>query len=151
MSRVSSRLAVIALGCTLVWPLAACGNGEKAQSPATGSTKTGAAATGVDLSGKSFDDLSTKSAVDVEARDNNFVAPYVEIKAGTKVTFTNRGRNQHDVVPAVKGAFADIPVDHFEPGTSVTVTFAKPGDYPYYCSLHGNLTKGMVGAIRVVK
>ena len=45
----------------------------------------------------------------------------------------------------------------FQPGSEVKATFGKlstfnaPGYYRYYCSLHGSPTKGMVGAIRVVK
>ena len=30
-------------------------------------------------------------------------------------------------------------------------TLTEPGDYAYYCSLHGTATKGMTGAIRVLE
>ena len=102
-----------------------------------------------DLSVEEFEDLTAETAVDVQARDNNFVPAYIEVKAGTTVTFTNRGRNQHNVLPTTEGAFPSIEVDDLEPGTSQDITFDEPGDYPYYCSLHGTKTKGMVGAIRV--
>jgi plastocyanin len=78
------------------------------------------------------------------------VKPYIEVRAGTKVTFTNRGRNQHDVQPVDAGSFAPIPATDFQPSDGDSITFELPGDYSYYCSLHGTPTKGMIGAIRVL-
>ena len=150
MSATRSHILALAASFAFVVSLAACGSGEPAEPAASPGDSTPAAAD-VDLSGKDFEDQSTESAVTVQARDNNFVAPYIEIKAGTAITFTNRGRNQHDVVPVKAGAFPEIPLDAFDPGQSKTLTFDKPGDYPYYCTLHGSKTKGMTGAIRVVE
>ena len=65
------------------------------------------------------------------------------------MTFRNDGRNDHNVIPIDPTSFAAIEADQFEPGTEKAITFPKPGDYPYYCSLHGTKTKGMIGAIRV--
>jgi plastocyanin len=133
---------------------AGCGSGEPAtpMTDASAATTTAAgAAAGPDLSTEEFADLTDESTVNVQARDNAFVKPYIEVRAGTKVTFTNRGRNQHDVVPDVDGSFAGIPAEDFQPKDSETVTFAIPGDYAYYCSLHGTPTKGMIGAIRVLE
>ena len=76
--------------------------------------------------------------------------PYIEVSAGTTVDFTNRGRNQHNVIPTVDGAFAEIPAEDFQPKDEGSITFTVPGDYAYYCSLHGTPTKGMIGAIRVL-
>ena len=104
---------------------------------------------GPDLSGVVFEDQTGSTDVQVDAVDNAFVPEYVQVKAGTTVTFRNDGRNDHNVIPTVTGGFAAIQADQFEPGTEQTITFATPGDYPYYCSLHGTKTKGMVGAIRV--
>ena len=50
----------------------------------------------------------------------------------------------------VSGAFNEISPDDFQPGDEGTITFTVPGDYPYYCSLHGTPTKGMIGAVRVI-
>ena len=49
------------------------------------------------------------------------------------------------------GQFGAIEASQFQPGTEQTVTFAKAGDYAYYCSLPGDKTKGMIGAIRVLQ
>ncbi|MCU1372063.1 MAG: putative blue copper protein [Ilumatobacteraceae bacterium] len=132
---------------------AGCGNGE----PATPITQVTSAApagegtpAGPDLSAEEFTDLSGESTVVVQARDNSFVKPYIEVSAGTKVDFTNKGRNQHNVVPVTEGAFAQIPSEAFQPKDQDAITFTVPGDYAYYCSLHGTPDKGMIGAIRVL-
>jgi plastocyanin len=110
-----------------------------------------AAAPAVDLSGKSFDIETSKADVEVDALDNQFTPPYIEVSRGTTVGFTNKGRNQHNVLPAEQGAFSPIETAMFAPDASAELTFDQVGDYPYYCSLHGTTTKGMVGAIRVVE
>lgn len=140
------RLAVACLAA-VAFTLAGCGDDDDA---GTDDTTTTAAAAAPDLSDKEFEDLTAQSEVDVQARDNTFLADYIIVKAGTTVTWTNRGRTEHNVLPAVDGAFAPIEVQDLEPGMSASITFDEPGDYPYYCSLHGTRTKGMVGAVRVV-
>lgn len=132
---------------------AGCGNSEPAipMSQAGNVTTVPADGAGPDLSQEEFTDLTADDAVAVQARDNAFVEPYITVKAGTEVDFTNKGRNQHDVVPVVDGAFAEIPVADFQPKDSGSVTFTVPGDYPYYCTLHGTKDKGMIGAVRVLQ
>jgi len=133
---------------------AGCGSGEPAIPMTDAATATTAAAGetgGPDLSTETFADMTGETSVDVQARDNSFVKPYIEVRAGTKVTFTNRGRNQHDVQPVTEGSFAPIPATDFQPKDADTITFTLPGDYSYYCSLHGTPTKGMIGAIRVLQ
>ncbi|MBS1837620.1 MAG: cupredoxin domain-containing protein, partial [Actinobacteria bacterium] len=89
------------------------------------------------------------SAVGLQARDNDFVPQFIEIKKGTKVTFENAGQNRHNVLAADQGSFEDIQVDQFDPGMSASRTFDKAGTFGYYCSLHGTKNKGMYGAIKV--
>jgi plastocyanin len=129
-----------------------CGNGEPAIPITQAATPTTAAVAdgGPDLSTETFDDLTGEATVGVQARDNSFVKPYIEVSAGTTVDFTNRGRNQHNVIPTTDGAFAEIPAEDFQPKDEGSVTFTVPGDYAYYCSLHGTKDKGMVGAVRVI-
>ena len=146
--------ALLFLAATTV-VVAGCGNGEpavpmsQAATPTTAATADGATA-GRDLSTEEFDDLTADDDVTVQARDNSFIKQNIEVKAGTTVTFDNRGRNIHNVIPVTDGAFAEIAPEDFEPGGSGEVTFTQPGDYAYYCSLHGTTTKGMVGAVRVI-
>ena len=62
----------------------------------------------VSLDGKEFVDETANTAVTIDAIDNSFRAQYVEVAAGTTVTFDNRGRNVHNVIPAEEGAFAVV-------------------------------------------
>jgi plastocyanin len=119
-----------------VLALAGCGDG------AGGSSE-------VDLSGTKFTDMTARDEVVVDAVDNSFKPRYIEVKAGTTVTFRNDGRNPHNVLAVEKGAFEDIQTEDFKPKAEAAITFDEPGDFPYYCSLHGSKTKGMTGAVRV--
>lgn len=144
------RALLIVAASTVV--IAGCGSSEPAipVSEAGTATTVAAADGGPDLSKETFDDLTGEKQVAVQARDNTFVKPYIEVSVGTTVEFTNKGRNQHDVLPVNPDAFSGIPVEDFQPKDSGSITFSVPGDYPYYCSLHGTPTKGMIGAIRVL-
>ena len=141
------HIRAIAIFAALTFVLAGCGS--DAGSDATSST-TKAAAEGPDLSTVEFTDLTGQTEVEVTVRDNSFVKQYIEITAGTTVTFSNRGRTQHNVLPAIDDSFEGIQVKDLEPGMEATLTFDEPGEYPYYCSLHGTKTKGMIGGIKVV-
>lgn len=102
----------------------------------------------VDLTGKKFENEQGKRAVTVEAVDNNFEPAYISVSAGTKITFVNRGHNKHNVV-WVGDTFPASGL--LVPAQSVKDSIDTPGDYAYYCSLHGTPTSGMRGGIRVVK
>jgi uncharacterized cupredoxin-like copper-binding protein len=68
------------------------------------------------------------------------------VKRGS-VTFvvTNRGAKPHDFKIAGKRT------PNLAPGTSarLTVTFAKPGNYLFFCTVPGHAVAGMKGALRV--
>jgi plastocyanin len=57
------------------------------------------------------------------------------VKAGTTVTFANRDDIPHTVV-ASGGTFRSSALDT---GDSYTFTFAAPGVFAYYCSLHPHM------------
>lgn len=86
--------------------------------------------------------------VDVRALDNSWNPDPLEVAAGTEVEWRNGGRNDHNVVP-VDGDGWGVPAEEFAAGDVYRHRFTKPGTYPYYCSLHGTTTKGMVGTIVV--
>jgi plastocyanin len=88
--------------------------------------------------------------VAVGAVDNSFKAETITITAGTKVTWTNAGRNDHNIKPVDGGDFG-VDVADFKPGATYTATFDSPGTYPYYCSIHGTKDRGMIGTVEVVK
>src|SRR4051812_9819775 len=97
--------------------LVGCGDG-KATSGADGG---GAASTttpgGVDLSKATFVDDTKGKTLEVNAIDNLFKDAYVTVKAGTKVTFRNDGRNEHNVLPVDEAEFKGVKTQDFEPGT----------------------------------
>jgi plastocyanin len=87
--------------------------------------------------------------VAVAAIDNNFKAENITVTAGSKVTWTNSGRNDHNVKPVDGGDFG-VDTAGFKPGATYTATFATPGTYHYFCSIHGTTARGMVGTVQVV-
>lgn len=122
---------------------AGCGGGSSS------SSSSGGAADLPEVPAKDFVDETGRKAVTVEAVDNNFDPQYVKVSKGTTITFSNVGRNPHNVVPVEQGAFTPIPTEKFAPGDSGTVTLNTPGTYAYYCTLHGAAARGMAGRIVV--
>lgn len=102
-------------------------------------------------SGDSGDaDLVEGVSKDVDAVDNSFQPGEITVQAGTEIVFSNRGRNDHNIVPADPDQDWGIAVDDFKPGTTADpVRFTEPGTYGYYCSIHGTPTAGMTGTITV--
>lgn len=88
--------------------------------------------------------------VSVAAIDNTFRPENVQVAPGTTVTWSNDGRNDHDVLPTEGDAWG-VEVDGFQPGDEYSYTFAEPGVYNYYCSIHGTKTAGMIGAVVVAE
>ncbi len=87
----------------------------------------------------------------VDALDNNYRPQVLTIKAGTTVTFTNVGRNVHNVVPAddtTASTWGVLDAD-FAPKATYSYVFASPGTYNYYCTIHGTPTAAMFGTIVV--
>ena len=103
------------------------------------------------MSESDYVDLTGSASVQIDALDNKFRPQYATVRVGTAVTFRNDGRSVHNVLPVTEGAFPPIEADEFQPDDQVTVTFDSPGLVPYYCSLHGTTTKGMIGGLRVVE
>lgn len=86
--------------------------------------------------------------VEVQAIDNSFRPQNIQVEPGTTVTWSNDGRNEHDVLPT-EGDDWGVEVEDFEPGATYEHTFDDPGVYDYYCSLHGTKTAGMIGTVVV--
>lgn len=105
---------------------------------------------GVDLTGKPFQNLRDEADVTIDSADNRFTPQYVTVSVGTTVTFDNVGRNPHNVI-SIGDTFSSVDTADFNPDATAAITFETVGDFPYYCTLHGTPTKGMTGAVRVVK
>ena len=75
------------------------------------------------------------------AIDNFAFSPQVIVVApGTTVTWTNGDEDPHTVVANDK-SFHSAAMDTDE---SYSVTFSKPGEYAYFCSLHPHMTGKVV-------
>jgi plastocyanin len=65
-----------------------------------------------------------------------FKAPVVTVRPGTTVTWTNGDDIPHTVV-SKDGVFKSKVLDT---GDRFSFTFAKPGQFGYFCSLHPHMT-----------
>jgi plastocyanin len=85
----------------------------------------------------------TKAAPAMAAvRIDNFTFkdPVVTVKEGTTVTWTNGDDIPHTVV-SKDGVFKSKVLDT---GDRFSFTFAKPGQFGYFCSLHPHMTGTIV-------
>jgi plastocyanin len=92
----------------------------------------------------------------VVAIDNNFLPQNLTITAGTKVTFTNRGRNPHNIIPVDDTAHVNDSAkvwgaldSQFQPKAQYSYVFDRTGTFTYYCTIHGSPKGGMFGTITV--
>jgi plastocyanin len=85
---------------------------------------------------------------EVTALDNSFRPENIQVAAGTEVVWTNKGRNDHNILH-VEGDDWGVEVDDFQPDAVYSHTFDEPGVYGYYCSIHGTPGAGMVGTVVV--
>ncbi len=89
--------------------------------------------------------------VTVAALDNVFGEedPHVvRIDPGGTVSWENKGRNDHNIIPVGAGSYG-VGETEFRPGATYEATFDEAGAFQYYCSLHGNQSDGMVGTVLV--
>ena len=142
------RLVAGAVGLSLALLLGACGDDGGGES---GSGSDGPLEGLPAVADSEYEDSTGQDAVEIDVRDNTFGPQYITVSPGTEITFTNNGRNPHNALPVEEGAFEDVPVDELQPDDQAARSFDEPGDYPYYCSLHGTPSRGMVGRIRVAE
>jgi len=79
---------------------------------------------------------STSNAITVA--DNSFTPSATTLAAGSTVTWTWTGRNQHNVT------FDDGPASATQAAGTFTRTFASAGNYPYHCTIHGAAMSGTI-------
>jgi amicyanin len=81
-------------------------------------------------------------AADVEVKIDNFTfnPQQVTVKAGDTVTWVN-----HDDIPhTVTSKTMVLRSKAMDTDDKFSFTFAKPGSYPYFCSLHPHMTGTIV-------
>jgi plastocyanin len=72
----------------------------------------------------------------VQIANFTFKAPVVTVKPGTTITWINADDIPHTVVSRT-GLFKSKVLDT---GDQFSFTFAKPGQFGYFCSLHPHMT-----------
>jgi plastocyanin len=78
--------------------------------------------------------------VKVAIKDFNFTPHVITVPVGATVTWTN-GDDELHTVAANDKSFHSPALDS---GDSFSQTFAKPGVYPYYCTMHPQMTGQVV-------
>jgi amicyanin len=80
--------------------------------------------------------VAAASSASLKIANFTFQTPVVTVKPGTIVTWTNDDDIPHTVT-ANNGAFKSKVLDS---GERFSFTFAKAGEYAYFCSLHPRMT-----------
>lgn len=89
----------------------------------------------------------------VRMLDNRFEPVELTVAVGDTVTFVGAGHQPHNAVAtddswSTEDAFGSLEM--FE-GDEATVVFDAAGEYPFYCTFHGNRDgAGMAGTVTVV-
>lgn len=83
---------------------------------------------------------AAQSASTVHIANFTFSPPMISVKAGTTVTWVNDDDIPHTVV-STSGTFKSKVLDT---GDRFSFTFAKPGEFGYFCSLHPHMTGKVV-------
>lgn len=90
--------------------------------------------------------LVEDTTVDVQALDNRFEPKEITVEPGTEIRFVNDGRNLHNVISAKDSCFEfRIESDELGPGDEASIRFEEPGEFRYFCSIHGTEDAGMPG------
>jgi plastocyanin len=85
-------------------------------------------------------DQPAPAAAEVKIDNFSFGPVALTVAAGTTVTWTNRDDIPHTVV-STDGAFKSKVLDTDE---KFSYKFAKPGTFPYFCSIHPKMTGKIV-------
>ena len=87
--------------------------------------------------------------IEIDSLDNTFRPDRIEVEIGAEVVWRNVGHNEHDVI-AVEGDWG-VEKGNFAPGAEFRHVFTEPGEYRYYCTIHGIPDVGMVGTVIVTE
>ncbi|HLF69506.1 MAG TPA: plastocyanin/azurin family copper-binding protein [Actinomycetota bacterium] len=84
----------------------------------------------------------------VQMVGTQFVPAVTAIQTGDSVTWENAEATNYPVVIGVHNIISDdnafTPSPPISPGKSWSLTFLKPGTFPYHCGVHPNQMKGVV-------
>jgi plastocyanin len=83
---------------------------------------------------------TTPATMEVKIDNFSFAPGTMTVPVGTTVTWTNRDDIPHTAV-STEGVFKSKVMDTDE---KFSFTFSKPGNYPYFCSIHPKMTGKLV-------
>jgi plastocyanin len=88
----------------------------------------------------------------VEMFDNRFAAEELHVPVGGSVTFVGAGLAPHNAAAAdgswsTESSFGGL--EQFD-GDAATLTFDQPGEYPFFCTFHGNAEGGGMAGTLIV-
>lgn len=133
MKFISKSLVSFVLAAASV---AFAGGPVRAQSMAAGSS--------MPMHGNSMSSDATpktaSKAYNVEIKDFSFSPATVTVPVGAKITWVNKDEEPHTVV-STNDAFKSRALDTDE---QFSFTFAKPGTYKYFCSVHPKMVATVV-------
>ncbi len=96
------------------------------------------------VSGKSMSSDATPNTASktysVEIKDFAFAPTNITVPVGAKITWVNKDEEPHTVV-STSDAFKSRALDTDE---QFSFTFAKPGTYKYFCSVHPKMVATVV-------
>ncbi|HYW38760.1 MAG TPA: cupredoxin family copper-binding protein [Terriglobales bacterium] len=81
------------------------------------------------------------AALQITIDNFSFAPATLTVPAGTEVTWVNHDDIPHTVVSEDKATFKSRALDTDE---KFSFTFAKPGTYTYFCSIHPKMTAKVV-------
>lgn len=92
-------------------------------------------------------DATGQSAVAVEIDDFIFKTTTLKVKKGTAVTWTNKGRVQHDVTSTTNSPKQGLASEMLSNGETYSFTFNETGTYQYFCSPHPTQMRAVVEVV----
>ncbi len=96
-------------------------------------------------------DMTGTATVSINVVDNTFEPSFIKVSVGTKLVFTNNGRNEHNITAVEEGSFTGVKQSDFSPGKAADITVGGVGEYGFFCSIHGTKKlNGQSGVIQVV-
>lgn len=95
----------------------------------------------------SYIDMTDKKEITIDMTDFSFAPKDIKIKADTKVTWVNSDTAEHYINTDSHPAHTYYPEQNsraLAKGATYSITFTKPGIYPYHCSAHEATMKGNI-------
>ena len=142
---MTRKLTLLAVVPALVWGLSACGSSspDSAASPSASTMSSMPMAstpgTTTESGGESPSAPAGAGDAVISITDFEFTVP-ASVAPGAQVTIKN-GDSQAHTVTSKTGGF-DVKVD--PDGTATLTAPSEPGNYPFVCSFHGNMTSTLV-------